>query len=195
MTTGRFHKPGSALRRSKLFLDCCALIRQMVYDLREDFGFVLQRYNQVFSLLIFQSYQMDTLPIQLTLAEMRPGDLIFFSGNYLDKRCKRQKHDLVHVEVFLGGETGEESIGARWFDGVVSHFKSFKFKSTMYNNVVHHFRSIEPWLQGICKNCCPEHEWNDLDTNWSVSKHSIFSDYEAAADPELEDVYEAQPTS
>ena len=43
----RFHKPGSELRKSKLFLDCCALIRQIVFDLREKFGFILQRYNQV----------------------------------------------------------------------------------------------------------------------------------------------------
>ncbi len=48
----RFHKPGSALRKAKLYLDCCALIRQAVYDLREDFGFVLQRYNQVLRLII-----------------------------------------------------------------------------------------------------------------------------------------------
>lgn len=45
----RFHKSGSPLRKSKLFLDCCALIRQIVYDLRERFGFILQRYNQVSS--------------------------------------------------------------------------------------------------------------------------------------------------
>ena len=46
-STCRFHKLGSPRRKSKLFLDCCALIRQVVYDLREDFGFILQRYNQV----------------------------------------------------------------------------------------------------------------------------------------------------
>ena len=43
----QFHKRGDPLRKSKLFLDCCALIRQVVFDLREKFGFILQRYNQV----------------------------------------------------------------------------------------------------------------------------------------------------
>lgn len=47
----RFHKPGSPRRKSKLFLDCCGLVRQIVFDLREYFGFILQRYNQVLSLI------------------------------------------------------------------------------------------------------------------------------------------------
>ena len=124
---------------------------------------------------------------------MKPGDLIFYSGRYLDKRCIPQKHNLVHVEIFIGGETGEESIGARWFNGVVAPFKTFKFKSTMYTDVEHHFRSLEPWLQGICKNCCTEHVWNDEDVNWCPSKHSIFSDYKEEADPVIEGVAETEP--
>ena len=136
------------------------------------------------------------MPEEIKFEEMRPGDLIFYSGRYLDKRCKKQKHDMVHVEIFIGGETGEESIGARWFNGAVAHFKSFKFKSTMYDNVVHHFKSIEPWLQGICKNYCKEHQWNDENVNWCPSKNSIFAekvDYEDEADPDLEGVVELGP--
>ena len=137
------------------------------------------------------------MPDEIKFEEMKPGDLIFYSGRYLDKRCKKQKHDMVHVEIFVGGETGEETIGARWFNGVVTHFKTFKFKSTMYDNVVHHFKSIEPWLQGICKNYCTEHQWNDEDVNWCPSKHSIFAektDYEDEADPCFEGVAELAPT-
>eukprot|EP01017_Pseudomicrothorax_dubius_P015750 TRINITY_DN1801_c0_g1_i2.p1 TRINITY_DN1801_c0_g1~~TRINITY_DN1801_c0_g1_i2.p1 ORF type:complete len:142 (+),score=30.63 TRINITY_DN1801_c0_g1_i2:121-546(+) len=43
----RYLKPEDPLYNSPLFLDCCALIRQIVYDLREEFGFVLPGYNQV----------------------------------------------------------------------------------------------------------------------------------------------------
>jgi NADH:ubiquinone oxidoreductase subunit 2 (subunit N) len=34
---------------------------------------------------------------------------------------------MVHVEIFTGGETGEQSIGARWQKGVVQFFDSYKF--------------------------------------------------------------------
>jgi len=54
----KYHENGSELYNSPLFLDCCALVRQCVRDLREDFGFTLGRWNQ--------NYQIDTLPIVLT---------------------------------------------------------------------------------------------------------------------------------
>ena len=41
----RYHKPGDELYDSPIFLDCCALVRQCVRDLREDFGFTLGRWN------------------------------------------------------------------------------------------------------------------------------------------------------
>ena len=137
------------------------------------------------------------MPGEITFEQLKPGDLIFYSGKYLDKRCIRQKHDIVHVEIFVGGETGEESIGSRWFNGVVSPFKTFKFKSTMYNEIKHHFKSIDPWLQGICKTYCTEHLWNDQDINWCPSKHSVFSEgsYEDEADPDVEGVAETEPTA
>ena len=55
-----------------------------------------------------QAYQMDTLPIVLKQEELRPGDLIFYEGIYNNSthRSKPQKHNNVHVEIFLGGETG-----------------------------------------------------------------------------------------
>ena len=45
---------------------------------------------------------------------MKPGDLIFYSGIYYKEKTKKQKHNMVHVEIFMGGETKEQSIGARW---------------------------------------------------------------------------------
>jgi len=41
----RYHQPGEELYNAPIFLDCCALVRQVVYDLREDFGFYLDRWN------------------------------------------------------------------------------------------------------------------------------------------------------
>lgn len=81
-----------------LYLDCCGLVRQVVQDLQEEFGFVIGKWNQ--------AYQMDTLPIVLSETEMKPGDLVFYEGNYNSNRSKSQKHNNVHVEIYLGGETG-----------------------------------------------------------------------------------------
>lgn len=61
-----------------LYLDCCALVRKAVQDLQEEFGFVIGKWNQ--------AYLMDTLPIALTLEQLRPGDLIFYEGKYNSKR-------------------------------------------------------------------------------------------------------------
>lgn len=58
---------------------------------------------------------------------------------------------MVHVEIFLGGPTGEQTIGARWNNGVVSIFDSYKFVSKTYYDIKFHFRSIDTWLQGVCK--------------------------------------------
>jgi hypothetical protein len=85
-----------------LYLDCCGLVRQCVQDLQEDFGFVIGKWNQ--------AYQMDTLPVVLTEAELKPGDLIFYEGTYISERSKKQKHNNVHVEIYLGGETGRSVV-------------------------------------------------------------------------------------
>lgn len=61
-----------------LYLDCCGLVRQVVTDLREDFGFLIGKWNQ--------AYQCDTLPIVLTESELRPGDLIFYEGLFYSNR-------------------------------------------------------------------------------------------------------------
>lgn len=41
----RYHKLGDKLYDSPIFLDCCALVRQVIYDMREEFGFTLSRWN------------------------------------------------------------------------------------------------------------------------------------------------------
>ena len=70
----RYRTPDDPLYNSPLFLDCCALVRRAVNNLKDDFGFRLGPGNQ--------SYQYDTLPIKLKFNEMRPGDIIFYSAQY-----------------------------------------------------------------------------------------------------------------
>jgi hypothetical protein len=55
---------------------------------------------------------------------------------------------MVHVEIFLGGETGEQTVAARERYGVVEIYDTYKFESENYYDIKYHFRSIDPWLQG-----------------------------------------------
>ena len=164
----RFKAPEAPV--APLYLDCCALVRKCVQDLQEEFGFVIGKWNQC--------YQMDTLPVVLEQSQLKPGDLIFYEGVYNSSRSKPQKHNNVHVEIFLGGETGEATIGSRYHKGNVNIFPSFKFKSTTWDLVQYHFRSLDPWLEGACKSCCPEHPWlsDTLAIAAAAGKRSIFND-------------------
>ncbi|XP_060132187.1 inactive polyglycylase TTLL10 isoform X2 [Zootoca vivipara] len=160
----KYHQAGTPEYNSPLFLDCCGFIRRVVRDLAEEFGFWMGLGNQ--------AYQYDTLPITLPSEEyLKPGDLIFISGTYFDTQRKRQPHDIVHVEIWLG--YGERSLGARWKRGKSQVFDSYKFVSSTYGDMEYHFKSIETWLQGICVSHCPEHRW--ARAMELPSKRSIFS--------------------
>jgi len=163
----KYWKEGEKHYNAPLYLDCCALVRQIVYDLREDFGFQLDRWNQ--------AYQHDTLPVDLKFEEMKPGDLVFYTGIYNNEKMRKQKHDLVHVEIFTGGETGEQSIGARWQRGVVQYFDSYKFTSTSYHSIQFRYKSLDTWLEGVCKSHCDQHSWSSSNIMWAPGKKSIFS--------------------
>nr|XP_033777080.1 inactive polyglycylase TTLL10 isoform X2 [Geotrypetes seraphini] len=146
----KYHEPGTPEHESTLFLDCCGLIRRVMKDLKSEFGFLIGPGNQ--------AYQFDTLPETVASEEeMQPGDLIFISGTYFSSQRKRQLHDMVHVEIWLGD--GVHSLGARWQKGKVQIFDSYKFVSTSYGDMKYHFKSIETWLQGTCVSHCPEHKW------------------------------------
>jgi hypothetical protein len=41
----RYFNPGEPHYDAPIFLDCCALVRQITYDMREDLGFYLDRWN------------------------------------------------------------------------------------------------------------------------------------------------------
>ena len=110
-----------------------------------------------------KGYQFDTLPNNLEFEQMQPGDLIFYSATYYNKNVKifsllrgklfkKKKtvhaHNMVHVEIYMGGES---SLGARWHSGAVSIFPSYKFDSSNYYNIKFHYKSIDTWISGICK--------------------------------------------
>mmetsp|Transcript_21428 Transcript_21428/g.31037 ORF Transcript_21428/g.31037 Transcript_21428/m.31037 type:complete len:826 (-) Transcript_21428:53-2530(-) len=154
-----------------LYLDCCGLVRQVLKDLQSDFGFVIGKWNQ--------AYQFDTLPIRVeSVKELKPGDLIFYAGTYTSKRSKVQKHDMVHVEIFLGGETGEATIGARYQKGTVQIFPSYLFPSKLWNLEKVYFCSIDTWLNGQCVSVCPEHQWisSNAALAMAAGSRSIFHD-------------------
>jgi len=68
--------------------------------------------------------------------------------------AKKQRHNMTHVEIWAG--EGEKTIGARWNNGKVTLFDSYKFLAKSYHSETYHFKSIDTWLQGICKR------WVDL---------------------------------
>ncbi|ESO06502.1 hypothetical protein HELRODRAFT_64084, partial [Helobdella robusta] len=131
-----------------LFLDCCGLVRRIMRDLRKNFGFCLGPWNQ--------SYQYDTLPNVIEkLEDVLPGDLVFTAATFYKPRVKPQKHDLTHVEIFLG--QGAKTIGSRWHAGKVQEFEDFKFVSTSYHSQKYIFKSIDTWLKGVCKRLAYVH--------------------------------------
>ncbi|CAI2383092.1 unnamed protein product [Moneuplotes crassus] len=146
----RKYKPDENEYYYPIYLDCRGLIRRAMYDLKELFGFEIGGGNQ--------GYQVDTLPIDLKQYEMKPGDLVFYSGIYTTSKKKPRRHNMTHVEMFTGGETGTQSIGARGNKKIVNYYDSFKFVSSFYHDIKWHYKSIDTWLEGNCKIVCPVHK-------------------------------------
>jgi hypothetical protein len=84
---------------------------------------------------------------------------------------------MVHVEIFLGGETGEATIGARFQKGFVQIFPSYKFDSKLWSLKQFHFCSLDTWLDGICRSHCSEHPWIIPTISFTGGK-SIFDEEE-----------------
>jgi len=152
--------PYSARRNGEgapLYMDCASLVRQVLLDLRGELGFTIGGWNQC--------YLYDMLPREAALLpDLQPGDLIFWTAEP-GSRTVRHRHNLVHVEVFMGGATGEATVGSR-FDpetcavaGVsrFDSFRSFRGHGNHSHRVI--FRSIDPWLDGVARNCCPTCRW------------------------------------
>jgi cell wall-associated NlpC family hydrolase len=97
----------AAESQPELYLDCCALIRRCLLDLKSTLGFEVGPYNQ--------AYLYDTLPVAISEEQLCPGDLIFVQGKHKDKTKSSPKHGIVHVEIFLGGDSGRSSLGAKQY--------------------------------------------------------------------------------
>ena len=153
-----------------LFLDCCGLIRQVVYLMSEDLGFTLGHWNQC--------YQYDMLPEEIPFEKTQKGDLVFYSADYFPgKKRKRFIHDMVHVEILTG--EGEKTIGSRKKDSTVQEFNCYKLKDNKRYRYVYHFKSIDLWLRGVLKSHCKEHKWEKNDTDKiapEISKYSAFNE-------------------
>ena len=91
----RLRAEGSVSRRltgapaGKEYLDCCALFRKALRQLRPDFGFDIGPWNQ--------AYLFATLPRKLDFADVKPGDLLFVEGTYFKGRKKQQKGNIVYA--------------------------------------------------------------------------------------------------
>jgi hypothetical protein len=64
-----------------------------------------------------QTYQMDTLPMQITEAEMQPGDLVFTQAPLYDTTKTPKQNNITHVEIWMGD--GKKTLGARWATKVI----------------------------------------------------------------------------
>jgi len=163
----RYFKPGEPEYESKIFLDCCGLVRRVLWNLQFLFGFRIGPWNQ--------AYMFDTLPIDIeNERDMKPGDLVFISGVYNEGvKFKNSPHNMKHIEVWLG--KGQKTIGSRWQRGTVSIFDSYKFESKTYSNMTYHFKSIDTWLKGFCRSVCPEHPWKLSKRPVALSDKSVFA--------------------
>jgi cell wall-associated NlpC family hydrolase len=148
-----------------LYLDCCGLVRRALIDLKEEFGFEIGPYAQ--------EYLFDTLPKAVEPHELCPGDLVFWEAEYDDPNRKRHKHDMVHVEVFVGGGSrpaaggaGEGTIGSRYENVEVAGVGEFDSYRSFGGHGAHghrmHFRSIDTWLDGVCVSHCESCSWGEL---------------------------------
>ena len=159
-----YHKdPSSPHHNAPLYLDCCGLTRRVMQDLCEDFGFVIGPGNQ--------AYQFETCPVEVEEKDLKPGDLIFTEGTFFKEGKKPQKHNMVHIEVFLGGgESGLRTIGARRQAGVVEIHDHYKFESKSYKITKQFLRSLDTWLDGKCEPLIDPEYWKVKFAN--SSKHS-----------------------
>ena len=169
---------GRQLYNDPKFLDCCALVRKCVYDLREDFGFELGGGNQ--------AYQFDTLPNRVSsVDELEPGDLIFYSGEYLSEKAKKQPHDMTHVEIFVGGKTGKGVIGSREKQKWIKEYDTYEFVAKSWKLKEHFFVKIDNWLNGELKSYCKEHAWTKHTQRGNNAVHNeksvFFADAEEAS--------------
>ena len=57
----------------------------------------------------------------------------------------------------------------------MQYFDSYKFESKAYHSIEFHYRSLDTWLEGVCRSFCPTHKWSNWKVFWVPDKKSIFS--------------------
>ena len=72
-------------------------------------------------------------------------------------KCRKQKHDMVHVEIFVGGETGKAVIGSREKQKWIKEYDTYEFESKSWKLTETFFVKIDTWLNGELKSHCKEH--------------------------------------
>ena len=97
----------------------------------------------------------------ISFEKMKPGDLIFYRAKFYNpKKSKAQKHDMVHVEVYLGDKDYKyATIGSDKLKQKL-HIMMIGFNSKYYKVYKHHFKSIDTWLDGTLKSFCKNCSWN-----------------------------------
>jgi len=139
-------KPGSKLKDAPLFLDNIQLVQKVVEDLKQEFGFLLISNCK-------PVHCRTTLPISFEdPADCEPGDLIFHEELDVEGAPSGR---ISHVEIFIGGATGRESLGSMpWNahprtqekDGV-QIFEDYRIaKETGKADYRLHCHSIRTWL-------------------------------------------------
>lgn len=59
----------------------------------------------------------DTLPSKVNdWEQLKPGDMVFYEAEYTKPNMRSQRFGMVHVQIYTGGKTGEES--QETFNGV-----------------------------------------------------------------------------
>lgn len=139
-------KPGSKLKDAPLFLDNIQLVQKVIEDLKQEFGFLLISNCK-------PVHCRATLPISFEdPTDCEPGDLIFHEELDVDGAPSGR---ISHVEIFIGGSTGRESLGSmpwnahprtREKDGV-QIFEDYRIaKETGKADYRLHCHSIRTWL-------------------------------------------------
>lgn len=54
-------------------------------------------------------------------------------------------------------------------------FDSYKFTSTAYHSIEFHYKSLDTYLEGVCRSFCDQHSWSSANMQWAPGKKSIFN--------------------
>eukprot|EP00798_Chlamydomonas_sp_ICE-L_P029818 gene29818-12731_t len=97
----------------------------------------------------------------LTQHKLQPGDLVFYSGVYVNPKSKPHPSKMTHVEIFVGGDSGEATIGS----GALAGEESLLQLQPNVDAADMFYCRIDTWLQGAC---VPEHPdlWKSKAERW-----------------------------